>query len=302
MEDGLEKSNRSKADLFEVLISQFLIKHYKLDKDYSEEIKNLKEYIKKSFEDFDIRIKEQEERASLVLKPLIPYIDKIIEKNGKIIDIKWIGRLHQVEKTLSDVDVSFSNDLFLGLSLKSTRSGFGTQKNLGLKTVKKYLYIDIEKQYEDMWVNVKEELKRLGLKDIAKLGRTSIRHKKYEFSVIKLIGKRFGLPLQKDSIQQSVENFNKLSSFKKRDFLKCIFGIEDNKLLLNILVRGNRVNIKWNKEYNSIISGKNLKAKIINDKSYSINVDEETILRVQSSFTNGIGISAFCQRAFLKNF
>jgi len=234
--DGSEKSSRSKADLFEVLIAQSLIDYYKLEKDYSGEINNLNKYIKKSFSDADIRITEQEERVNLVLNPLIPYINKIIEKNGKIVDIKWIGRLHQVEKTLSDVDISFSSDLVLGLSLKSTRSGFGTQKNLGLRTVKEYLYIDIEKQYEDMWVNVKEELKRNGLGYIAKLSKTKIKKEKYNHQIISIIGRKFGLPLQRDSIKQSVENFNKLSPYKKRDFLKCIFGIEENKLLLNILV------------------------------------------------------------------
>ena len=42
-----------------------------------------------------------------------------------------------------------------------------------------------------------------------------------------------------------------------------------------------------------------LTAEKIKDKSYRILSDKKPIVRLQASFTNGIGLSAFCQRAFL---
>jgi len=66
-----------------------------------------------------------------------------------------------------------------------------------------------------------------------------------------------------------------------------------------VRVTGTTPHLYWNESFNKLIRGK-LAAKMEkNGKGYYITVDEEPILRIQANFTNGIGLSAFCERVFL---
>ena len=50
------------------------------------------------------------------------------------------------EETLSDLDLTFDSDFVMGVSLKSTRQGLGTQKNLDYEKLKKILGLGIFKK------------------------------------------------------------------------------------------------------------------------------------------------------------
>jgi len=299
--NGEEKSSRSKADLFEVKVTQGLIKHYNINRDYSKEIRDLEVQIR-NFTNGERRLGEQFERIDMIVPEIIKFLDGELNKNKKIKDVKWIGRKHKKEASLSDVDIIFADNTIIGVSLKSVGSGTGTQKNLGYDAVKKYLNIDIENDINRMWSQIRNELKKEGskmLKKIAELPKTAIKNNKRRFSIIGRIGKKYGFPVQVKAIKQSVENFNKLTIEGKKEFLKCIFGIENVRRLLNVIVTYNHTNIYWNEKFDSLISSQNIEARVLQKKSYGIYIDGDLILRVQASFTNGIGISAFCQRAFL---
>jgi len=54
-----------------------------------------------------------------------------------------------------------------------------------------------------------------------------------------------------------------------------------------------------NENFNKLKRGKTAGKNEKNGKGYYITVDEEPILRIQANFTNGIGLSAFCERVFL---
>lgn len=293
--NGAEKSSRSKADLFEVLIADGLARYFRINKNYEQEISELKNTIS-DFRDGRYRIAEQENKAKRALEVIINFFE--IPYN-KIKDVEWIGRKHQTEHTLSDIDITDETDNIIGISVKSVRTGTGTQKNLGYETVKKYLSIDIDAMLENMWENVRNELIKNNLPMIAELNKTEIKNSKYKYPIIKSIGYKCGLPIQKYAVEQSVSNFNGLSSKNKAEFLKCIYGIEEDKKLINLVCQPHKIEIYWNDKYNAIVEGKGLVANQLKDKSYCIEHDKIPILRVQTSFTNGVGISAFCQRAFL---
>jgi len=186
--------------------------------------------------------------------------------------------------------------------LKSTRIGLGTQKNLGYRTLKEYLLLNIDKEIEKMWKKIKLELKKRGgkLKLLANTTRGVIKDNKRKYPIIEKIGKKYGYPVQLKSVKQSVKNFNNLSQDKKSAFVKLIFGLgKDKRKLLNVLTQQNKTSIYWNEVYDSIVSGEDLEAKKLKNVSYGIYLNNKLILRLQASFTNGIGISAYCQRAFL---
>lgn len=296
--DGSEKSSRSKADYFEVLVACGLAMYYDIKVDFSKEIEGLKNVII-GFEDGEYRVAEQEQKAEKTLKKLIRFLTSA--GVVKIKNVKWVGRFHQTEHTLSDVDITNEDDQVIGISLKAVRAGTGTQKNLGLTSVKKYLSIDIEPDLKEMWENIKQELVSNGLKEISEWPQTKIKDAKYIYPIIREIGKKFGLPIQKKAAEQSIENFNSLSSGKKISFLKCVYGVEEIRRLLNVLAQENEIKIYWNEKFDIITKGENLFAKKAQDISYYIEHNDIIILRIQASFTNGIGISPFCERAFLAN-
>lgn len=297
--DSLRKSSRSKADLFEVLIAEFLARNYGIKKDFSKLISELKNFITK-FENGQSRIKEQEGKVKETSRKLINFLKK--EGVNNIKDVEWIGRYHQAKHTLSDVDLTLKNNEVIGVSLKSTRLGLGTQKNLGYETLKNYLLLNIDKELEKMWKDIRLELKQKGgyLKSLSNSSKIDIRNKKRDYPIIQEIGKKHGHPVQVNSVRQSINNFNNLSEEKKSNFMRLLFGLGENKRkLLNVIAQKDKVLIYWNEVYNSIVSGESLRAEKIGDVSYEIYFKDKPIIRLQASFTNGIGISPYCQRAFL---
>ncbi len=297
--DWLKKSNRSKADLFEVLVADYLARVFKVQKNFKKEINNLTGIVKK-FENGQFRAGEEETRAEQIAIELIKFLEK--EDISDVEKVEWVGRYHQSKKTLSDVNLILENDKTIGISLKSTRTGLGTQKNLGHRSLKKYLGLDIDKDLKKMWARIRQDLKQRSgyLSSISDDPKTVIKRKKRIHPVIEKIGKKYGYPVQVSSVKQSIKNFNNLGQKEKGNFVKLIFGLEKNdKKLLNAVAQKDKISIYWNSVYNSIVSGKDLKARKLKNVSYGIHSNGKLILRLQASFTNGIGISAYCQRAFL---
>lgn len=297
--DWLKKSSRSKADFFEVLIADYLAKAFRIKKDFKKEINNLIDLLKK-FENGQFRTEEEQIRAKQTAIELIKFLK--CENINNVKDVEWVGRQHQAQKTLSDVDLTLTNKEVIGVSLKSTRIGLGTQKNLGYRTLKEHLLLNIDKEIEKMWEKIRLDLGKRGgkLKLLANAARGVIKNKKRKYPEIEKIGKKYGHPVQVKSVKQSIKNFNNLGQEKKSAFVKLIFGLEEDKRrLLNAVTQKNKTSIYWNEVCNSIVSGKGLHVRKLKNVSYGIHSNNKLILMLQASFTNGIGISAYCQRAFL---
>lgn len=295
----LKKSSRSKADLFEILVADSLAKHFNIKKDFSKLISGLKELVAK-FENGKFRITEQDQRKKETIKKIISFFKK--EGIDGVKDVHWVGRYHQKEHTLSDIDLILKNNEIIGISVKSTRLGLGTQKNIGYKTLKKYLSLDIDRELERMWRDIRAELKRKGgaLSLLSGAPKTIIKNKKRKYPIIERIGKKYGHLVQVKSTKQSIDKFNSLTREEKGNFIKLLLGLgETKRRLLNVVAQKDKVKIYWNEIYNSILSGENLQARRIRDVSYGIYFRDKLILRLQANFTNGIGISPYCQRAFL---
>lgn len=301
IEDSKRKSSRSKADLFELLIAIGLSEVYGLKKDKLEKEKKELERIISRFLNGEKRTEEQYKRADILTPALVKKINsEVIPIYGKLKTIDWIGRRWQEEETLSDLGLSFESGFLMGISLKSTRQGLGTQKNLGYEKLKQLLGLNIDKEIREMWRNVRKDLS-VGTSELTELVAKSqgeIKNAKYRFPIIQDIGKRHGTPVQKIAVDRSVELFNALSKNKKLMFVEEIFGAGSDSPLLNAYVEGERPQLYWNEKMRNLLEAK-LTAKKIKDKSYVILTDAKPLVRLQASFTNGIGLSAFCERAFI---
>ena len=301
VEDSKRKSSRSKADLFEVLVAIGLSDVYELKKDKLEKIRQELESKISKFLNGEKRTEEQYRRASILTPALVEKLNSgVISTHGKIKAINWIGRRWQEEETLSDLDLTFGSGFSMGISLKSTRQGLGTQKNFGYEKLKQLLGLNIDKELIEMWKNIRQELSnsRGELAEISSKTQGEIKNAKYRFPVIQEIGKRYGTPVQELAINKSVELFNNLPENRKLMFLEEIFGVKSAKLLLNAFVEKDSPQLYWNEIIKSLIEGE-LTAEKVKNKSYRVLTDKRPIVRLQASFTNGIGLSAFCERVFL---
>ncbi|MBU3940565.1 MAG: hypothetical protein KKH88_01405 [Nanoarchaeota archaeon] len=298
---NIEKSNRAKADLFELLITQGLIDYFRLQINYLKQITDLKTNLM-NFPDGNKRIYEQENKAKNLLPNIIKLLKRKVKNQGKIKGIVWIGRNFVKTQSLADIKIDFNDKSALGISLKSVGVGTGTQKNVGYKTLKHYLGINLDEDLEKMWKQIKKGLSKLGgaYSKIATLSHSEIKKNKYRYKKIQTIGKEYGLQVQKKATNESVKKFNNLSLNGKLDFLKYLLGYNKKMELLTIIASKNNTISYSNEKYTPLVSGElKIEAKIIKDKSYCILINGTQALRLQSSFTNGVGISAFCQRAFL---
>lgn len=301
IEDSKRKSSRSKADLFEVLVAIELSRYYGLNAESLEKEKNKLEHEISKFSNGSRRTEEQYKRAMILVPSLIEKLNKeVVSTYGKPFEIKWIGRRWQEEETLSDIELVFKSGNSIGISLKSTRQGRGTQKNIGYDKLNQLLGIDIDRELNEMWSKIRKDIDKKGgeLSKIAQKSQKEIKDAKYKYPAVQEIGKKHGFPIQKSAVDQSIVLFNKLPRKLKLIFLEEIFGVESTKQLLNALVEGEVPKLYWNETAQNLIEG-DLLAKKLKDKSYCITANGKPIVRLQASFTNGIGLSAFCERAFL---
>ncbi len=301
VEDSKRKSSRSKADLFEVLVAIELSQHFGLSTESLEKERVKLEYGISKFRNGERRTEEQYKRTKILVPSLIKKLStEVVPTYGKLSEVRWIGRRWQEEGTLSDIELTFKSENSIGVSLKSTRQGRGTQKNIGYDKLKQLLGINVDKELNDMWSKIREDISKKNdeLSKIAQKPRHQIKGAKYKFPIIQEIGKKRGLPIQKLVVEQSVTLFNKLPKERKLRFLEEIFGAGSTEPLLNALVEGETPKLYWNETANNFIKGE-VFAEKLKDKSYRIVVNGKPIVRLQASFTNGIGLSAFCERAFL---
>ena len=303
MKKNIEKSSRAKADFFELLICQGLINYFRLPRNYTEEIKTLRKTLS-TFPDGKLRIKDQEEKA----KRLLPHIGNLLKRKsktqGQIKEILWIGRAFRANKTLADVKVIFGNNDSIGISLKSVGVGTGTQKNIGYKSVKECLQVDLDKELKNMWLKIRTTLKTMGgeYSKISELSQKAIKDSKYQYPKIQEFARKLAEPIQRKATRESVWHFNRLPLKDKINFLKILLGYDKKLELLTIIVSQKDILSYSNDKYDSLVTGKvKVEAKAIKSKSYGIFINGNLVLRVQSSFTNGVGLSPFCQRAFLTN-
>ena len=246
-EDSKNKSSRSKGDLFELIVSLKLSTRYglKLTEIKKEALVLEKKILK--FKDGQERISEQYKRASIILLDLVKEIDDLVSIHGVPTKILWLGRRWQSKKSLSDVDVEFKDKHSIGISLKSTRSGKGTQKNLGAASLKRYLGLDMTVELDRMWGLVRKELasKKGVLSKLSDKGKGEIRGSKYKFPYIQQIGRKYSERVQVIGVDKSIELFNKLPKEKKIEFIKVIFGLEEVKPILHVTIEGNKSHIYW---------------------------------------------------------
>jgi len=283
------KSNRAQADYFELLVAQYICHLYNIRFAYSKNLALLCNQILKLPNGAN-RLKLQNDN----LLKLAPELEKILSlevaTKGKIIEVIWVGRQLAI-KTTSDVDAEHITHRYTRFSIKSIgQSGTGTIKNLGMRSLKKYLNIDFTNEYKEMWQNLRAYLQEFEISQ-SELKKKIIRNKKLLSWALKN-GQKYQIKLNKLCLKA----FNSLSKKDKVNFLNFILDAHDEDLYV-IIVNSKGVIIykPVEKEVKSIAK---IEAKTDSKVGYTIYINDIPTYRIQTNATNGIGISPFCQRVF----
>jgi len=244
------------------------------------------------------RLKLQNDNFIKIQPEIKKILDNEIGQKGKIINVIWTGRHFVVEQSTSDVDAEHSSKKKTRFSIKSIeKSGTGTLKNLGLSKLEKWFSFSFKDQNDKMWWDLKNYINKTIKKNTSKRGelkKIAQKNKKI-LEWAKKSGKIFQIRLN----DICLERFNNLSSKQKRDFLNFITDCYDENLYV-IIVNNSGVGI-----YKPVDKQTKLRDRITakkengSDVGYTIYINKIPTYRIQTNNTNGIGISAFCQRIFL---
>ena len=292
-----EKSNRAQADFFELLVCQYICHLYKITFSYSEDLAKLLNKVL-AMESGEKRLKLQNDNFIKIQPEIKKILDDEISRKGKIINVIWTGRHFVIEQSTSDVDAEHSSKKKTRFSIKSiAKSGTGTLKNLGLGKLEKWFDFSFKDQTDKMWWELQSYIRKTTGKDTAKRGELKKLAQKNQ-KVLEW-AKRNGKIFQARLNSICLEKFNSLSPKQKREFLNFITDCHDEDLYV-VIVNDSGVAI-----YKPVDKTAKLRDRIIakkengSDAGYTIYINRIPTYRVQTNNTNGIGISAFCQRIFL---
>jgi hypothetical protein len=289
MKNRKVKSNRAQADYFELLVAQYICHLHNIRFAYSKNLASLSNQILRLPNGAN-RLKLQNDNLLRLAPKLKEILSSEISKKGKIIEVKWVGRKLTI-KTTSDVDAEHKTHRFTRFSIKSIgQSGTGTIKNLGMESLKKYLGIDFKDRYDKMWQKLRvyieepeisqDKLKKKVLKSKKLLNWATKNGQKYQVELNKLC----------------LEALNNLAKKDKVQFLNFILDAYDEDLYVIIVNSRGVIVYKPVEKEVKLIS--NIKARKNSGVGYTIFINNIPTYRIQTNSTNGIGISAFCQRVF----
>ncbi len=291
MKNRKVKSNRAQADYFELLACQYICHLYNVTFSYSEDLAKLSNKIL-VLPDGKKRLKLQNDNFIKIQLKIKEILDYEIGQKGKVIRVIWVGRNLLIETT-SDVDAEHINKQKTRFSIKSiANTGTGTLKNLGARQIKSFLGVDFSKQYEEMWQKLRNYLNDHETPQ-EKIKKKVQRNKK----LLKWAtenGRKYQIELN----ELCFNAFNSLPTGKKIGFLNFITDCNDDDLYVIIVNSVDVIIYKPVEKKLKVIKSVEAKKDKLTDVGYAIYVDGKPTYRVQTNYTNGIGISAYCQRIF----
>jgi len=291
MKNRKVKSNRAQADYFELLVCQYICHLYNITFSYSKDLAKLSNKIL-VLPDGKARLKLQNDNFIKIQPKIKDILDFEISQKGKVINVIWVGRNLLIETT-SDVDAEHISKQMTRFSIKSVaNTGTGTLKNLGARQIKFFLGVDFSKQYEKMWQELRKYLKEPNLPQNQLKKKVQKNQKLLKWATEN--GKKYQIKLN----DLCFNAFNSLATQKKIKFLNFITDCDDDDLYVIIVNSVDVIIYKPVEKKLKIIKNIEARKNKLTDVGYAIYIDGKPTYRVQTNNTNGIGISAYCQRIF----
>lgn len=295
------KSNINDASYGELSMTKALITEFNLDISLDDEVERVLELLKKSHPtDYAERLKVQEDCVKDGAPLLVSKLRKIEDNRGVVVtDVKWVGGSGR-GKSVSDINIKFSDGYTLPLSLKA--NGENTERNLGARSLKEICGIDL-KTHKDKLL---KSAKRIYARDfsevkISTLGglKKSIRSGKSNIKTEKKLMMN-GYKHIRELSKTLLTDLNTLTLEGKSDFVKFISGYKSENNLETLVMKENGSYFKTKVNFDNITD---IAFGGLNEDSTTILVylNRKATYRININNTNGIGISSFALRVFRFN-
>lgn len=291
-EERKKKSNRSFWDAFELLlIKSICINKSGLSFRYQQD---LDEVIKKAKESdmYKERMKQQKDNIKACLDTFLSFIKDKELLHEDLVNILWTWR-EKLDDSTADINLVFKDEYVLWISLKSTASSSSswTMKNIWMNKIKEYYNVDIQSLYTKMIEEVSE--KTWFTKEDGNLKEYVI------VSSDRIIeAKEIGNNYLKQINEEAIKSFNGFSLEEKIDFISLISHSNNDNLYV-LSVQNGDVHLFKSEKILEEDTIKDISISSNTDTGFSISVNWKTMFRIQTSCTNWVWISAFCQRCFM---
>ena len=291
-EERKKKSNRSFWDAFELLLIKSICINksglsFKYQKDLDEVIKKAKES-----DMYKERMKQQKDNIKACLDTFLSFIQDKELLHDKLVNILWTWR-EKLDDSTADINLVFKDEYILWISLKSTASSSSswTMKNIWMNKIKEYYNVDIQSLYTKMIEEVSE--KTWFTKEDGNLKEYVI------VSSDRIIeAKEIGNNYLKQINEEVIKSFNGFSLEEKIDFISLISHSNNDNLYV-LSVQNGDVHLFKSEKILEEDTIKDISISSNTDTGFSISVNWKTMFRIQTSCTNWVWISAFCQRCFM---
>ena len=159
-----------------------------------------------------------------------------------------------------------------------------------MRSLKEYLDISFENRYNEMWKKLRKYTQE------TKIAQTELKKKILKNKDWLKLAKKNGQKYQTELNKLCLKAFNNLSKESKIKFLNFILDAKDENLY--VIIVNSKGPIIYKPIEKDVKFAHKIEAKKDSGVGYTIYINNIPTYRIQTNATNGIGISAFCQRVF----
>lgn len=237
-------------------------------------------------------MKQQKDNIKACLDTFLSFIKDKELLHEDLVNILWTWR-EKLDDSTADINLVFKDEYVLWISLKSTASSSSsrTMKNIWMNKIKEYYNVDIQSLYTKMIEEVSKKTwfteKEWSLKEYVIVSADRI-----------IEAKDIGNHYLKKINEEVIKSFNSFSLEEKIDFISLI-SHSSNENLYVLSVQDWNVHLFKSEKILEEEDIKDISISSNTDTWFSISVNWEPMFRIQTSCTNWVWISAFCQRCFM---
>jgi succinate dehydrogenase flavin-adding protein (antitoxin of CptAB toxin-antitoxin module) len=159
-----------------------------------------------------------------------------------------------------------------------------------MRSLKKYLGINFEPEYKEMWQKLKKYI------DKPQISQSELKKKILENKKLLKWATNNGQQYQLKLNKLCLKAFNNLPIEDKSKFLNFILDAQDEDLY--VIIANSKGTVVYKPIEKEVKIAHLIEAKKDSGVGYTIYINNVPTYRIQTNATNGIGISAFCQRVF----
>lgn len=294
---GSAKSNRSKADVFELAVTELTADAFRVPFSYEDKKAEAHARLLAAHpqEAAAMRVKE-EQRARAVSEDIVALVaGRAASGLGAVAGVEWTGN----RKDGTDDIVIIHGNGTSPFSLKSVARKSGTSRNAGGTTLKRLLGIDVPARNGAMYAEViagiaavdparGSALKRLGIRARGK----ALTADEADFAV--RVGRAFTAQLSRDARKALLCDPIKASAFVA--YMSAATHSREEMFL--VVVNDKERYIKRAPKAQAFAELQVVMNAGDGASGFTVRAADAEVLRVQFSCTNGLGISPLCARGF----